>query len=914
MVGPVLATKLHTPRSRQGAVPRPRLSQRLGRGAQSRLTVVSAPAGFGKTTLLTQWLAEIAEPGTVAVPEVAWLSLDVRDNDSGTFWTYVITALQQAAGSPLGALALELLASQPLEAALATLLNELQALPHEVLLVLDDYHVIDAREIHDGMSYLLDNLPHQVHLVLATRTDPPLALPRLRARGELVEVRSADLRFTLDEAAAYLAGPMGLTLTAADVATLAERTEGWAAALQLAGLSLQDRDDPSAAVAKFAGDDRFIVDYLADEVLARQSDDVRDFLLTTSILERLNGSLCDAVTGRSGGAAQLVELERANLFLVPLDDRRQWWRYHHLFTDVLRAHLDEQQSGRLPELHLRAAAWFESRGELADAVRHALAGDDLARAADLMELAIPMVARQRREAELGRWVRALSEEMLSQRPVLAVALVGALAQVSEFETVGARLTAIEEALRPDGGAWPERPPPGLIVVDDAGYRALPATVELYWAALALSGGDLVGTADHAREALALAPTEGGLIRAAAGALGGLASWTVGNLRDAHNAYTESVKGLASIGYVADVLGCTITVGDIERTQGALAKALRTYQEALDLAAAEPAATPLRGTADMHVGIAGVLLERDDVTGAAEELAICERLGEHNGLPQNPYRRRVVAARLREAEGDFDAALTFLDEAHRLYNGDYSPNVQPVPAVRTRLRIRRGELGYADDWARDQGFAADDQLSYLREYDHVTLARLLLGRHDAQRDTAALTSAADLLERLATAAAEAGRDGSSIEILVLLALARQAQKDLPAAVDALRQAVTLGQPENYVRVFANEGPPMATLLKALIAQTHAGPDSAYLRRLLRATLRGGQQTPTVNAGLIEPLSEREMDVLRLLASDLDGPDIARRLHVSLNTLRTHSRNIFRKLQVTNRRAAVRQASDLGLLSQ
>jgi LuxR family maltose regulon positive regulatory protein len=917
VVKPLLESKWHVPGRRPGAVTRARLSQRLARGAQSRLSLVCAPAGFGKTTLLAQWLAEAIDRAPADAPAVAWVSLDERDNDPATFWTYVITALQNAvrnrgsAGSTTGAAALGLL--QPLqpppEEALATLLNDLQALRHEVVLVLDDYHVIDSGEIHQGLVHVLDHLPAHVHLVLASRADPPLPLSRLRARGELVEVRSADLRFTPDEAAAYLGGAMGLTLSPDDIATLADRTEGWAAALQLAGLSLQDRDDPGAVVARFAGDDRFIVDYLADEVLSLQSDEVRDFLLATSILERFSGPLCDAVTGRSGAAAQLVDLERAGLFLVPLDDRRQWWRYHHLFADVLRSHLSEQFPQRPQELHRRAAGWLAANGDVAEAVRHALAGGDLAHAADLMELSMPAMQRERREPELAVWVRALPDELLQQRPVLALAFVGALAQASEFETLDERLTVIERAVRGENEAWPHEPPAGLIVIDDAGFRAVPAGIETYRAGLALAHGDVAGTIAHSRAALSLAPPEADLIRAAAGALGGLASWTAGDLSSAYAAYAESVAGLAGVGFVADVLGCTITLGDIHRTQGRLREALAVYRDALELAASSTDAGPMRGSADMHVGIAGVLLERDDLGGAAEELAICERLGEYNGLPQNPYRRRVVASRLREAEGDSDAALALLDEADRVYNGDFSPNVQPVPALRTRVRLRCGDLERAEGWALECGVCADDELSYLREYEHLTLARLLLARHQAGADPAAWTQATQLLTRLLTATLEGGRRGTAIEVFVLQALSHQAGGDLPNAVAALRRAVELAESEGYVRVFAEEGPPMAALLKSLARQDS---HSVYVRRLLAAAQRG-RHIPAQRSGLIEPLSERELDVLRLLATDLDGPDIARRLHVSLNTMRTHSRNIFRKLEVNNRRAAVSKAIELELLA-
>jgi len=862
VVAPLLEIKTRMPDRRPGAVPRPRLVERVAR--PTRLTLVSAPAGFGKTTLLTQALA--------GVRPLAWVSLDERDDEPVAFWTYVLTAVHAE-------VALGLLPS--VDAALAAWLNDLGAEP--LTLVVDDYHLVASEEIHDGMAFLLDHLPPNVHLVIATRADPPLPLSRLRARGELVEVRAADLRFTDDEAAEYLAGTMGLALTAADVGALAERTEGWAAALQMAGLSLQGRADPGAVVARFAGDDRFIVDYLADEVLARLPADVHDFLLRTSVLTRLTGPLCDAVTGQGGGAARLVALDRANLFLVPLDDQRRWYRYHHLFADVLRAHLDE---GQAAPLHRRACDWLHANGDTVEAIHHAVAAEDFPRAADLMELAIPALARERREAERARWLRALPDAVVQTRPVLAVAFIGTLAQVSDFATVGRRLDDVEALLRPHGGAWPQQPPPGLVVVDEEGYRSLPATIAMYRAALALHDGDIGATAAQARAALAVAPPGDDLVRAGAGALAGLASWAAGDIAGAHAAYTESVAGLRNVGFFADVLGCSITLGDLCLVQGRLGAARRTFEAGLDLGAGR-----LRGTADMHVGLAGVLLERDDLAGAAEHLAAAERLGEHKGLPQNPYRSRVVAARLREVEGDLDAALALLVEAERVYDGDYSPNVQPVPAVRARLHIRRGELDLAAAWAVEQRLDADGELSYLREYEHLTLARLLLAQHDER--------ATPLLERLRDAAERGGRTGTLIAVLVLLALAHG---DRAAASDALRRAVALARPEGYVRVFADEGPPVATLLGGL-------EGDAYVRRLRAAA---GRTARPPSGGLVEPLSARELDVLRLLASDLDGPDIARRLSVSLNTLRTHSRNIFRKLEVTSRRAAVRRAAELALI--
>src|SRR5438105_675409 len=426
MVTPLLETKLYVPKWRRGLVPRPRLSERLNRGAESKLTLVSAPAGFGKTTLLADWLAAVAVDGRT----VTWLSLDQSDNYPASFWTYLIAALQTA-DPHIGASAISLLQSPqppPIEAVLSLLLNELSGMPTDVVLVLDDYHVIDARDIHDGMVFLLDHLPPPLHLVIASRADPPLSLARLRARGELVEIRAADLRFTPDEAAVYLNQAMGLDLPAHDLAVLEDRTEGWIAALQLAALSVKGREDTATFIAGFSGDDRYIVDYLVEEVLKRQPDQIRQFLLQTSVLDRLNGMLCDAVTGQDSGPGNgmLEALERANLFVVPLDDRRRWYRYHHLFADVLHARLLVEQPEKVPELHRRASAWYERNGEMSEAIRHALAAGEFSKAADLIELAAPGLRRDRQEAALLGWLAALPDELLRCRPVLSNVFAGEL--------------------------------------------------------------------------------------------------------------------------------------------------------------------------------------------------------------------------------------------------------------------------------------------------------------------------------------------------------------------------------------------------------------------------------------------------------------------------------------------------------
>lgn len=914
MASPLVGTKLSVPRLGRGLVARPRLADRLGRGAESRLTLISAPAGYGKTTLLAGWLAPAAKTRSVA-----WLSLDEGDREPATFWAYVIAALQGVVPG-VGGTALPLLTSgrTPIETVLTMVVNELSAVPHDVYLVLDDYHLVDGPGVQPGMAFLLAHLPPRVHLVVSTRADPALPLARLRARGELVEIRAADLRFTTEEVAAYLTGVAGLDLSADDIATLAGRTEGWIAALQLAALSMRGREDVAGFIAGFAGDDRYIVDYLVEEVLARQPAQVRGFLVQTCILDRLTGPLCDAVTGQGGGKAMLESLDRANLFVVPLDGTRRWYRYHHLFAGVLHAHLVDEQPDLVPHLHRRASEWYERCGEPSAAIRHALAAGDAERAAGLIELAIPALKRSRQEATIRGWVDAIPDEMVRARPVLAVGFVGALLAGGEFDGVEGRLRDLERWLECAGygtGTWTL--PAGTVVVDEAELPRLPAAIEMYRAALALNAGDLPATVAHTRRAIDRAAGEDHLVLAAASGLMGLAFWGGGDLAAAYQAYTSCIEGLRRAGHISDVLGCSITLADIRSAQGRLSEALRTYQQALRLAADHGGAA-LRGRADMYVGMSQVACERDDLAAATAYLRRAEELGEHTWLPQNPYRWRVAMARVREAEGDPDGALDLLDQAQRVYTGDFSPNVRPIPALRARVLAAQGRIGEALAWAREHGLSAGDDLTYLREFEHITLARVLLAQYTIERTEHVVRDAARLLRRLLEAAEAGGRMGSVIEILALQALTHQARGDVPAGLAALERALTLAEPEGYVRTFAGAGPPMAYLLRRLAKRRTVGE---YARRLLAAAGRAGAAGPSgpgrpapAGQGLADPLSGRELDVLRLLASDLDGPDIARELSVSLNTLRTHTRNIYAKLGVHSRRAAVRQAAELNLLSR
>ena len=900
----MIATKLYIPPSRSEVVLRPRLTELLNSGRHHKLTLISAPAGFGKTTLVSEWVAAGRRP-------VAWLSLAVEESDPARFLTYLIAALQTIAGD-IGATALTVLQSPqplPIEAILTNLINDIAAIPNDFILVLDDYHLVDDASVDKALGFLLEHSPSQLHLAITTREDPNLPLARLRVRDQLTELRAADLRFTAAEAAEFLNQVMGLSLSVGEVAALDSRTEGWIAGLQLAALSMKSHRDITGFIQAFTGDHRYIVDYLVEEVLGNQPEALRHFLLRTSILDRLNGPLCDAVTGQPGGAAQLEALQRGNFFLIPLDDRRHWYRYHHLFADVLRAHLTAEQPDQLPILHQRASAWFARNDSAPEAIHHALAAQDFEQAATLIERAVPATRRNRQDAMLRRWFQALPDELLRRRPLLNAHYVGILLQSGQPDGVEARLRDAERWLADNVGLRPD-------FADEEDFQRLPSLIAMYYAAITLVRGDSAGAMAHARRVIELAPEEDDFVRGAASSLMGLAAWTSGDLATAYRMYADGMAYLHKAGYISDVIGGFVSLSDIRLAQGRLREAQSNYERGLQLAT-QPDRPPLRGAADMHVGLSDITLERNDLDSAAQHLLMSVELGELNGLPKNPYRWCVASARLLAARGHVDGALGLLNEAEPLYEGDFSPNVQPIAAMRARLWIAAGRLGEAFDWAREQGVAAGDDLSYLREYEHITLARLLLAQARIEGSAGALREASGLLERLRQAAEAGGRLGSVVEILVLQALAQQAQGDRPAALSHLERALTLAEPKGYVRLFLDEGPGMAHLIGEAAGQ---GIWPAYTGQLLAAfaverqtpTVEMAQPAPSVSSSLIEPLSPRELEILRLFQTNLSGPEIAQELVIALSTVRTHTKSIYSKLNVNSRRAAVRRAVELGLI--
>ena len=944
MLAPILATKLYVLQPRPGIVSRPRLIDQLNAGLAkgAKLTLISAPAGFGKTTMTNEWITRRERP-------VAWLSLDEGDSDPTRFLTYFISALQTIAPN-VGEEALLVLQSPqppPVETILITLLNEIISIPDNFIFVLDDYHLTDSKAIDDSLTFLLEHLPLQMHLVITTREDPNLPLARLRVRNQLTELRAADLRFTSSEAAEFLNQVMDLHLSTEDIAALEDRTEGWIAGLQLAALSMRDNQDVHRFIQAFAGDNRYIVDYLIEEVLQRQPEEVRSFLLRTSILDRLNGSLCDAVMRHQDSSARLEALQRGNFFLIPLDDKRHWYRYHHLFADVLHMHLMAEQPDQVPALHRRASEWYEQNGSSADAIRHALAGGDFERAADLVELASPAMSRNRQEAILLGWLQSLPDELLQYRPVLGVTYAHVLMASDELEGVEARLQDAERWLNTtaDMGERPDASSAEMVVVDKEEFRRLPGMIAIARAGLALARGDVPGTVTYAQRALDLAPEDDHMTRGGAAGFLGLAYWTSGDLEAAHRTYADGMASLQKAGNISDAINGATTLAAIRIAQGRLHDAMRTYEQALQLAMEH--GTPgfaVRGTADMYVGMSEILRERNDLHAATQHLLRSKEMGEHTGFPENRYRWRVGMARIRHAQGDLEGALEMLDEAERLYMSDFSPNVHPIAAWKTRVWVAQRRLAEALGWARKQGLSAEDELSYLREFEHITLARILLARYGSDHIDSAIHEAIGLLERLLKAAQEGGRMGSVIEILLLQALAQHMQGDIPAALLPLGQALTLAEPEDYVRIFLDEGEPMRLLIEDLrgkivdgsfaVSQSQPMELLPYIERLLRSFSTG--QTATTDQqhspalapvgrrlgvqvspilpieNLVEPLSQRELEVLRLLKTELSGPEIARELTIALSTVRTHTESIYSKLNVKTRRAAVKRAIELNLI--
>ena len=893
---PLVSTKLRPPEARPKLVSRPRLIEKLEPEADRRLTLVSAPAGFGKTTLLGAWAEERAARGH----PVAWLSLDEGDNDPARFLSYLVAALG-AAEEGIGESILAALRSpepSQIEALTATLVNDMAALPGELDLVLDDYHLIDSESVHKIVSFMLERLPEGVRLVLSGRVDPPLPIARLRARGQIAELGAAELSFTREEAAAFLKGMMGLDLTVQDVAKLEGRTEGWIAGLQLAALSVRGREDASGFVESFSGSHRDVLDFLAEEVLYRQPEHVKNFLLRTSIPDSLTGSLCDALAGRTDGQEMLERLERENLFVVALDDERRWYRYHHLFRDFLRGRLEREEPELVGDLHLRASAWYEGNRLVAEAVGHALSAPDHALAARLIERGVEGAVERGEGATALRWLEALPTEAKRRRPRLFAQHAVTLVITGRPDDVEPLL---EEAERAAGEAIDGEDGPFVL--------GLAGAVRSWRARLR---GDAAEAAELARRALALLPDGEASVRNFAAVCLGEALRTTGDLTGAGVAFAEAAEIGRATGHEYGRLVGIVMHARVRAEQGRLRDADEAFRRALrQLAEGGFGLLPAAGV--VHVGMADLLYERDDLDGAERALRRGVDLAERSGEASTLVWAYVALSRTKRARRDEDGALEMARKAERVARASGADlQIAIAASWMARLRLMRGDLAQAVDIEQERAANADGAADAARAVDRMTTARLLhaRGRH---------REALRMLEGLRGAAEAGGRARDLVEILLLRASALWASSRKEWAVSALAEALALAAPEGYVRTFVDEGAPMAALLSGVLEFRQGGRTDAlrrvpahYLRKLLAVLERDAAPAGSSAAGLSDPLTSRELEVLRLMASGQSNRGISSELFVGVGTVKTHANNIYRKLGAHSRTQATARARELGLI--
>ncbi|UVI33733.1 LuxR C-terminal-related transcriptional regulator [Paenibacillus spongiae] len=891
MTIPILSTKIHIPLQRSKSVLRPRLTGRLNEGLHRRLTVVSAAAGFGKTTLVSGWAASCGRP-------VAWLSMDEGDNDAARFMTYLCAALQKAGANTNEGLIRVLQAPQPppAESIITALANEISGAPGHFVLVLDDYHVITAEPVNNAIALLLERMPPQLHLVIATREDPRLPLAKLRVRDQLTEVRTQDLRFTASESAEFLDRVMGLSLTSANIALLESRTEGWIAGLQLAALTMQGHPDPANVLRSFTGSHRFVLDYLVEEVLQRQSADIQAFLLRTSILDRMCGPLCDAVHPReageqlitnASGQETLADLERANLFIVPLDHERRWYRYHHLFAELLRQRLRQSIASSagneerfISELHIHASRWYEDNGHLLEAFHHAAAADDVERAARLLDGdGMPLLFRGA-VTPVMNWLDSLPRKELDVRPSLWVMFASALLMAGRMNGVEPKLQAAEKALQD--------------AAQDEKTRDLIGHIASIRATMAVSRHQANAIMTESRRALEYLHPDNLPVRTATAWTLGYAYQLQGDRAAAVEAYTEALSGSQKIGHTMIAIMAALGLGNMQEAGNRLHEAAETYRGVLKLAG-DP---PLPAACEAHLGLARIFYEWNDLDAAWRHGQQSVQLARLLESLDRAVAGEAFLAKLMLARGEGSGAAAAIANAEQSARRQHFQNQMPhIAAVQAQVLLQQGDPAAA---AR---FAEKHEL-------HASLARSLL----MQGNTSEALSVLEPLLGLTEAKEHADE---MLKVMALLAAVLHAHGERARAAEMLRDALTMGEPGGFTRTFVDEGVPMYLLLREAAAH---GMLHDYPGQLLAAFEAGGMTREFMKErhpaksdnALIEPLSARELEVLRLIAQGLSNREIGERLFIALTTVKGHNRTIFDKLQVKRRTEAVARARKLGLL--
>lgn len=898
---PLLRTKLYIPPPQPGLVHRPRLTRQINEGLARKLTLVCAPAGFGKTTLLSEWIPTSRR-------SVAWLSLEDADNDPARFWTYFLAALQMLHESLVkNALAFLHAAGQPiklpqLESFLTILLNDITVFQDEFGLILDDYQHINNKAITEGLIFLIDHLPPNMHLIITSRADPPLPLSRLRARGQMTELRADDLRFTSEEILTFLNQFMKLNLSIGHIAALEARTEGWIVGLQLAAISMQKRKDSTDFIESFTGSHRFILDYLVDEVLGCQPEEVQSFLLETSILERLTGSLCNSITGKHDGQRMLEQLEQDNLFIVPLDNERHWYRYHRLFADLLRSRLQESQPDQVHVLHLRACEWFERQGLLPEAVNHALTVADFERAAQLIERTAE-TQRQRGEiATLAGWMNSLPGSIRRSHPALNLAYARALVDASQNTSIETLIEEAEAGLDTD------------LLSDErrlASLRGQIAALRTYLTMIRYQFKETIEFSLLAQELLGEGDARWRSFVALhlAGAYRFTNAWAA-----AGQTYLEASDLSRAAGDYGNALTALSLRGEVLQAQGNLRQSAQQYEQVLELAQ-ELAIPTAPATGYALVGLGRAWCEWNDLEAATRYVQKGLETSKKAGIMDILLRGYLVLARVSQAQGDLEGALVELDNAELAARQiDLATVKDWVNALRAQVWLARGETEAAVGWA--SSLSGDIQDSIFPSIA-IVLAKVRLVQDQPEEALA-------ILEHALQSAYAVGRLGNAVQILAIMALAHRAQHNLAQANSALLKALTLAEPEGYMRVFLDEGEPLRLLIsdiKLAIREVAPGSQktlSDYIDKLLSAftispLLRNRHLAiDNLQSGIAEPLTERELEVLRLMASGLSNRDIADIDVVSINTVKTQVKSIFGKLGTHNRTDTITAARELGLL--
>jgi LuxR family transcriptional regulator, maltose regulon positive regulatory protein len=902
---PILTTSLRIPQLHEGVINRPILTEKMDQVLDSPLTLISAPAGSGKTTLLIQWISGSRK--TSVQERAAWVSLE-NECDLHQFWIYIISALQEVQAE-IGQSALALLENDvpAVHALLRTLINEISKVPEDFVLILDDFHHAVDPGIYATLTFFIDHLPPNLHLVIASRSQPPLSLARWRASNDLIELGEQDLRFAPGEVAAFFNEIKGLNLLPHEITALENRTEGWVAGLQLVALSLQGYDDPSkrSFLAAFTGSQRYILDYLVEEVLQQQPDHIKTFLLRTSILERLSAPLCEAVTGRNDGQAILEYLERDHLFMIPLDHEQHWYRYHHLFKDVLYHRLTQTEPDSVLELHRCAMKWFIHVQQNHGAIRHACAAHEWDRAVELIEPAIKGTWNRGEIRKIITWLGRLPEEYLDSRPQLSLYYLRALLQGGQMASAEIQLQRVEAHLH-------EHPNADSNMED----RLLLGTIFAIRTMIAAVSAEPASALAQGREALRLLPEENTEIRAYGINSLAVAYYYLGNMVEAERIFAEGREMAQKAGNINSTVAAAVYQAKSLISQGRLKDAHQIIDHALNLGnpTGQSSQSRVTATALAYEILGRLLYEENRLDEAEQYLNESIEMGQQLAYGSALWSAYHTLARIQLIRGEHERAEALIEEAQR-YRMSYTVllPVRLMDAEQARTALFLGRSGDAERWESTYRSAQTGSASFTQEIEGLTQVRLYLSRN--QPDLALA-----LLDELHSKAGTSDRKGHLVEILALMALAQQAAGETPLAVKTLRTALEMAEPEDYVRTFVDEGRPMAGLLYQSLAEG-VMPDT--IGRLLVAFPADETITTSPHdqaelphacpraAHLIEPLSDRELEVLQWMAGGASNKDISEALTIAVTTAKKHVSNIIRKLGVDNRTQAVAKGRTLGL---